>query len=158
MKGKIGRIGILMIATVFFMTFSAFAADTIKIAHINPMSGSFADNGDRADKMLRSVVKEINAKWKGLGGRKLEVVTMDNKTSPQESLLQLKRATDEGIHFITSGNGSNVAAALSEGITKIYERAPEKAVLFLNFAAVDPDLTNDKCNFWQNRAFDRNES
>ena len=155
MKGKIGRIGILMITAVFFMTFSAIAADTIKIAHINPMSGPFADSGERADKMLRSVVKEINAKWGGLGGKKLEVVTMDNKQSPQESLLLLKKATDGGIHFITQGHGSNVAAALSEAITKIYERSPEKTVLFLNFSAVDPDLTNDKCNFWHFR-FDSN--
>ncbi len=155
MSGKMARIGILVITAVFFVVFPAVAADTIKIAHIDPMSGSFADAGERADKMLRAAVNEINAKGGVLGGKKLEAVTLDNKQSPQESLLMLKKATDEGIHFITQGHGSNVAAALSEAITKIYQRTPEKAVLYLNFSAVDPDLTNGKCNFWHFR-FDSN--
>lgn len=149
------KIGILTVAALLISAISAVASDTIKIAHIDPMSGSFADAGERADKMLRAVINEINAKGGVLGGKKLEAVTLDNKQSPQESLLMLKKATDEGIHFITQGHGSNNAAALSEAIVKIYQRTPEKAVLFLNFSAVDPELTNDKCNYWHFR-FDSN--
>ena len=30
-------------------------------------------------------------------------------------------------------------------------RNPGKEVLFLNYAAVDPDLTNSKCSYWHFR-------
>ncbi|WP_298432240.1 branched-chain amino acid ABC transporter substrate-binding protein [Geobacter sp.] len=136
------------------LAFSATAADTIRIAQIDPMSGPFADVGERANKQLRGVIEEINAKG-GVLGRKFELVTFDNKNTPQESLLMLNRAMDQGIHFIAQGNGSNNAGALIDAIAKVYQRTPEKAVLYLNYAAVDPDLTQEKCNFWHFR-FDAN--
>ena len=34
---------------------------------------------------------------------------------------------------------------------KYNERNPGKEVLYLNYAAVDPALTNEKCNFWHFR-------
>lgn len=150
MLGQKARISIFTITVIFGAVCAAAAADTIKIAHIDPMSGSFADVGERANKQFQGVINELNAKG-GVLGKKFELVTFDNKMSPQESLMILKRVTDQGIHFISQGNGSNVAAALSEGVMKIYQRTPDKAVLFLNYAAVDPELTNDKCNFWHFR-------
>src|SRR5258706_2895784 len=53
------------------------------------------------------------------------------------------------------GNGSSVAGPLIEAINKHNERNPDKTVVFLNYAAVDPDFTNDKCSFWHFR-FDAN--
>ena len=49
------------------------------------------------------------------------------------------------------GNGSAVALALIDAVNKHNERNPGKEVLFLNYAAVDPDLTNSKCSFWHFR-------
>ena len=40
------------------------------------------------------------------------------------------------------GSGSSVAAALIEAVDKHNERNPGKAILYLNYAAVDPELTN----------------
>ncbi|HOT83623.1 MAG TPA: hypothetical protein PLQ12_10025, partial [Candidatus Defluviicoccus seviourii] len=40
------------------------------------------------------------------------------------------------------------AAALIDAIGKHNEREPERRVLFLNYSAVDPILTNEKCSFW----------
>jgi branched-chain amino acid transport system substrate-binding protein len=85
----------------------------------------------------------------------LEFVGFDNKGSPQESLTQLKNAIDQGYHYITQGNGSGVALALIDAINKHNERNPGKEIVFLNHAAIDPDLTNSKCSFWQFR-FDAN--
>ena len=82
-------------------------------------------------------------------------VKFDNKTSPQESLIQFKAVTDQGIRYITQGNGSSVAGVLIDAVNKWNERNPDKTVLFLNYAAVDPDFTNDKCSFWHFR-FDAN--
>jgi branched-chain amino acid transport system substrate-binding protein len=86
---------------------------------------------------------------------KLEVVPFDNKVSPQESLNQLKRVIDQDIRYITQGNGSSVAGALIEAVNRHNERNPGKEILFLNYAAVDPDFTNSKCSFWHFR-FDAN--
>ncbi len=42
-----------------------------------------------------------------------------------------------------------------DAIEKHNERNPNQSILFLNYAAVDPDLTNSKCSFWHFR-FDAN--
>jgi branched-chain amino acid transport system substrate-binding protein len=49
------------------------------------------------------------------------------------------------------GNSSATAAALIDAINKHNEREPGKRVLFLNYSAVDPILTNEKCSFWHFR-------
>ncbi len=49
------------------------------------------------------------------------------------------------------GNSSATAAVLIEAINKHNERDPARRVLFLNYSAVDPILTNEKCSFWHFR-------
>src|SRR4029078_7744082 len=66
-------------------------------------------------------------------------------------LIQLKRALDEGARYVVQGNGSSVALELTDAVQKYNERNPGKEVLYLNYAAVDPALTNEKCNFWHFR-------
>jgi branched-chain amino acid transport system substrate-binding protein len=44
-----------------------------------------------------------------------------------------------------------VAGALLDAVNKHNERNPGKELLFINYAAVDPALTNDKCSFWHFR-------
>ena len=90
-------------------------------------------------------------------GVKFEVTGMDNKLSPTESLNALKAAIDQGVRYIIQGNGSSVALALSDAISKHNERNPGKEVIFLNDSAVDPDLTNSKCSYWHFR-FDADTS
>ncbi|HZX66797.1 MAG TPA: branched-chain amino acid ABC transporter substrate-binding protein [Myxococcales bacterium] len=141
------------VALVLAVSFSA-GAENIKIAYIDPLSGMMAATGDHGLRELQFVVERINAKG-GANGQKFEVVPMDNKLSPQESLALLNRAVDEGIHYVFQGNGSSVAGALIDGINKNNERNPDKRVVFLNYAAVDPDFTNSKCSFWHFR-FDAN--
>ena len=82
---------------------------------------------------------------------KFEITGFDNKVSPAESLNALKLATDQGIRYIIQGNGSGVALALIDAINKYNERNPGKELVYLNEAAVDPDLTNSKCSFWHFR-------
>jgi branched-chain amino acid transport system substrate-binding protein len=53
--------------------------------------------------------------------------------------------------LVMQGNSSANAAALIDAINKHNEREPGKRVLFLNYAAVDPALTNEKCSFWHFR-------
>ena len=130
------------------------AGAQIKIVYIDPLSGLMAATGDHGLRELQYAVSRINARG-GILGQKLEVVAMDNKLSPQESLTLLGRAIDDGIRYVVQGDGSSVAAALIDGIEKNNARNPDKSVLYLNYAAVDPDFTNSKCSFWHFR-FDAN--
>ena len=129
---------------------SAAAEDTVKIGYIDPLSGGGASVGEVGLKTFQLLADEVNAKG-GIQGKKVEIVPLDNKTNPQESLIQAQKAIDAGIRFLTQGNGSAVAGALSDFVTKYNERNPGKEVLYFNYAAVDPVLTNAKCSFWHFR-------
>ena len=131
------------------------AADTVRIAHIDPTSGLFANVGQSLGRHLQAVVDEITANGGVVGGTKLELVNLDNKSSPQESILMLQQAIDQGIRYVTQANGSNIAHALTDAVAKHNARNPDQVVLYLNFGAIDPALTNEKCNFWHFR-FDAN--
>jgi branched-chain amino acid transport system substrate-binding protein len=129
-------------------------ADTVKIAFIDTLSGTFAPVGQNELKSFQMLAETANQqKW--AGNNTLEFVGFDNKGSPQESLIQLQAAIDQGFRYITQGNGSGVALALIDAINKHNERFPGQEVVYLNHAAVDPDLTNSKCSFWHFR-FDAN--
>jgi len=135
---------------------TAWAADNIKIAFIDPLSGPFATTGTNGlAEWKYAVEKLVNENGGVMGGTMLEVVPFDNKISPKESLIQLKVAIDQGIRFIAQGNSSGVANALTDAIKKHNKRNPDQRVLFINYSAVDPALTNAKCNFWHFR-FDAN--
>lgn len=134
---------------------SAFA-ENIKIAFIDPLSGPFAATGAQGLAQYNFAAEELVNKTGGvLDGQNFEIVAFDNKISPKESLIQLQVAIDQGIRFIAQGNSSGVANALTDAISKHNRRNPDNLVLFLNYSAVDPALTNDKCSFWHFR-FDAN--
>jgi branched-chain amino acid transport system substrate-binding protein len=126
------------------------AAADVKIAFIDPLSGGAASTGILAQKTHQFYIDAINAAG-GINGEKIELLSYDNKVNPQESLIQLKKAIDEGARFVVQGNGSSVALAITDAVQKHNERNPGKEIVFLNYAAVDPALTNEKCNFWHFR-------
>ncbi len=138
----------LLAAMIAAAAFPAHAQ--IKIVYIDPLSGLMAATGDHGLRELKFAAERVNERG-GILGQKLEVTAMDNKLSPQESLSLLNRAIDEGYRYIFQGDGSSVAAALIDGVEKNNTRNPDKPVLFLNYAAVDPDFTNSKCSFWHFR-------
>jgi branched-chain amino acid transport system substrate-binding protein len=127
----------------------AQSGQTVKIAFIDPLSGPFANVGQNQLKSWQFTAEKFNAK--NAAGVKFEFVPFDNKGSPQESLNGLKAAIDQGIRYVVQGNGSGAAAAISDAVTKHNERNPGKEVVYINYAAVDPDLTNSKCSFWHFR-------
>jgi branched-chain amino acid transport system substrate-binding protein len=130
---------------------AAFAqkGETVKIAFIDPLSGPFANVGQNQLKSWQFTADEFNKK--NSAGVKFEFVPFDNKGSPQESLAVLKSAIDQGIRYVTQGNGSGAAAAISDAVSKHNERNPGKEVVYINYAAVDPALTNEKCSYWHFR-------
>lgn len=137
---------------------AAFAqkGETVKIAWIDPLSGLMAPVGSNQVKSFQFFAD----KFSGAGnpaGVKFEIIALDNKLSPAESLNQLKAAIDQGVRYITQGNGSSVAGALIDAVNKHNERNPGKEVIYLNHSAVDPDFTNSKCSYWHFR-FDADTS
>jgi branched-chain amino acid transport system substrate-binding protein len=140
-----------LLATTALASAAAFgqAGETVKIGFIDPLSGPFANVGQNQLKSWQFSAEQYNKK--NAAGVKFEFVPFDNKASPQESLNSLKAAIDQGIRYVVQGNGSGAAAAISDAVTKHNERNPGKEVVYINYAAVDPDLTNSKCSFWHFR-------
>ncbi len=129
---------------------SSANAQTVKVGFIDPLSGLLGPVGQNQLRSWQYIADLANQKnW--AGGPKFEIVPFDNKLSPQESLNVLKRVEDEGIRYIVQGNGSSVALALADAVDKYNTRNPGKEILYLNYAAVDPDLTNAKCSYWHFR-------
>jgi branched-chain amino acid transport system substrate-binding protein len=124
-------------------------AETVKIAFMDPLSGPFANVGQNQLKSWQFIADYFNKK--DPKAPQFEIVSFDNKGSPQESLNTLKAAVDQGIRYVTQGNGSGAAAAILDAVQKHNERNPGKEVVYLNYAAVDPALTNEKCSYWHFR-------
>ena len=149
----------LVAATAAFVCAGAAFAqkgETVKMVRIDAQTGLLGPVGVSQLKGFQFFAE----KFSGTGnpaGVKFEVTGIDNKLSPTESLNALKAAIDQGVRYIIQGNGSSVALALSDAVTKHNERNPGKEVIYLNDSAVDPDLTNSKCSYWHLR-FDADTS
>lgn len=126
----------------------------IQLALIEGMSGPFANTGEAVLRNLVWAVERVNARG-GVstqeGKRRLVLNRYDSKGQSEEALTSLRSAIDAGAQFVFQGNSSANAAALIDAIQKHNEREPTRRVLFLNYAAVDPSLTQDKCSFWHFR-------
>ena len=132
----------------------ACAQAPVRIALIETLSGPLANGGEAAFRNLVWATERVNARGgvKLAGSpRNLQMVRYDSKGQSEEALAALRAAIDDGIRIVMQGNSSAVAAALIDAIGKHNEREPDKRVVFLNYAAVDPVLTNERCSFWHFR-------
>ena len=126
----------------------------IKLAMIEGLSGGNANGGEAVFRNLIWAVERVNERG-GVrlpgGARRLALQRYDSKGQIEEALSLLRAAIDDGAQFVVQGNSSAVAAALIDAINKHNEREPQRRVVFLNYSAVDPVLTNEKCSFWHFR-------
>jgi len=128
------------------------AQEPVRIAFMDPLSGTFASVGNTGRTILEFAVDYyFNSKGGILGGRMIEIVPLDNKQSPNETQLQFRRAISEEIQIIFQGNSSAVANTLNQTISRHNRRNPGQEVLQINYSAVDPILTEDNCSFWHFR-------
>ncbi len=129
-------------------------AGPVKVAIIEGLSGPFANTGEAVVRNIAWAIERVNQRG-GIklpgGNRPLELLRYDSKSQPEEALSSLRAAIDDGARYILQGNSSGVAAALIDAIGKHNEREPQRAVVFLNYSAVEPSLTNEKCSFWHFR-------
>lgn len=146
----------LMAATLGLITTAAAQSriEPVRIGLIEGLSGPFANAGEAVHRNLAWAAERVNARG-GVqlpgGARPLEIVRLDSKGNTEEALSMLRSAVDQRIAFVAQGNSSATAAALIDAINKHNERDPARRVLFLNYSAVDPILTNERCSFWHFR-------
>ena len=145
-----------LVAAVFSTASSLAQAQPapIKVALIESLSGPFANTGEAVFRNLVWATERVNARG-GVklpnGARPLLIERYDSKGQNEEALSALRAAIDDGVTVIAQGNSSATAAVLIDAINKHNEREPNKRVVFLNYSAVDPSLTNEKCSYWHFR-------
>ena len=146
-----------LLMTMLFVPAMAMAQPSpapIKLALIEGLSGGNANGGEAVFRNLVWAVERVNERGgvkTSAGPRLLTLDRHDSKGQVEEALSSLRAAIDGGTQIILQGNSSAVAAALIEAINKHNEREPSRRVVFLNYSAVDPILTNEKCSFWHFR-------
>ncbi|WP_291589079.1 branched-chain amino acid ABC transporter substrate-binding protein [Comamonas sp. UBA7528] len=123
--------------------------ETVKIAWLDPLSGLMAALGTNQMKSWQFLAEEFSKN--NPAGVKFEIIPIDNKLSPQETTSALRSAMDQGVRYVVQGNGSGPALAIMDALDKHNARNKGKEVVYLNYAAVDPDLTNSKCSYWHFR-------
>ncbi len=130
---------------------AAFAqkGETVRIAWIDALTGLTAATGQNQLRGFQFLAEQFSKN--NAAGVKYEIVSFDNKLSPQETVNALQAAIDRGIRYVAQGTGTGPATAIIDFLNRYNERNPGKEVLFLNYAAVDPSLTNEKCSFWHFR-------
>ncbi len=126
----------------------------IRLAMIEGLSGPFANTGEAVFRNLVWATERVNArggvKLPG-GARPLVLERFDSKGQVEDALSSLRSAIDQDISVVLQGNSSATASALVDAIGKHNQREPDKQLVFLNYSAVDPTLTNEKCSYWHFR-------
>jgi branched-chain amino acid transport system substrate-binding protein len=138
-------------AAALMLAQSAWKGETVKIAWIDPLSGLMAPVGQNQLKSFQFLAEHFNKKQPG----RRQVRDHPDRQQAQPA-GEPQRA--EGGHRpgrALRGAGQRLGrrrAALVDAVTKHNERNPGKEVVYLNYAAVDPDLTNSKCSYWHFRS------
>jgi branched-chain amino acid transport system substrate-binding protein len=83
--------------------------------------------------------------------RRMVLERYDSKGQIEEALSLLRAAIDDGAQFIVQGNVGQRGGADRRARTSTTSASRSARVLFLNYSAVDPALTNEKCSFWHFR-------
>ncbi|CAG9173537.1 branched-chain amino acid ABC transporter substrate-binding protein [Cupriavidus respiraculi] len=141
-------------ACLLALAASASAQEPIRLGVVEGMSGAFANAGEAVVRNLRLAVDRVNARGgvkTAEGQRPMELVLFDSKGNVDESLIQFRGLVDRRIPFVLQGNSSAVAGALVGAVNRHNARQPDARVLYLNYSAVDPSLTNENCSFWHFR-------
>ncbi len=129
-------------------------APVVKLALIEGLSGPFGNTGEVVYRNLLLAIERINQRG-GVrlksGVHALQLRRYDSKGQAEEALSMLGAALQDGATVVLQGNSSAVASVLIDGLQKHNERQPQQAALLLNYAAVDPALTNERCSFWHFR-------
>jgi branched-chain amino acid transport system substrate-binding protein len=153
------KLGAAALCAGAFACASALAqtTPTIKLAIVEGFSGPNGNAGEAVFRNFLWATERVNARGgvrlpASAGGNAVFALErFDSKGQNDEALSSLRSAIDGGARIILQGNSSSTAAVLIDAINKHNERDPARRVVFLNYAAVLPELTNEKCSYWHFR-------
>jgi branched-chain amino acid transport system substrate-binding protein len=132
----------------------AQAAAPIRLAFIEGLSGAFANTGEAVFRNLVWATERVNKRGGVKVGntmRPLELLRFDSEGNTEKALGLARAAMDDGITFLLQGNSSATAAALIDAVEKHNQRQPGRRAMYLNYSAVEPSLTNERCSPWHFR-------
>ncbi|OGP76507.1 MAG: hypothetical protein A2Z13_10955 [Deltaproteobacteria bacterium RBG_16_64_85] len=137
----------VLVAGFLVLLFAAtsFAADTIKLGGMFPLSGRASDLGIACKQGAELAVKEINAMG-GVLGKKFELLSADDKANVQEGVTLSKRYIQkDGVNFL-------FGVVSSAGSLAVAEVAKQEKVIFMDTVASTDALTKEKWNRYTFRA------
>lgn len=95
---------------------SAYAADTVKIGLMAPLTGKWANEGQEMKQVVDLLAEELN-KTGGVLGKQVEVISEDDAGDPRQGALAAQRLSTKGVVAVVGTYGSST----SEATQNIYE-------------------------------------
>lgn len=141
MKKFVGVLCVLFVAAMMLAlpVIAPAAEDTIKIASLEPLSGTFKDIGERYLDGAVYAVQVINESG-GLLGKKVELIAVDSELKPDVATRKAQNLIlKDNVKFFCGGTGSSVGAAMQS-------LAEKQNVIFFTFGMDAASMTGPKCN------------
>lgn len=118
---------------------TGYAADTIKIGVVTPLSGTYAGIGQQVKWGLDLATKEVNAKG-GIMGREIELIYEDSEANPAVAVQKAEKLFEVSkVDFLTGTVNSGATLAVGQ----VAERAKKLLTTTVSFA---DNITGDKCS------------
>ncbi len=140
----------LMIAafTVFMVSGTVLAADTIKLGVAGAHSGDLASYGIPSVKAAELVVKEYNANG-GILGKKIELLVEDDVCKPEVATNTATKLVSEGADVVMG----HICSGATKAALPIYK---DSGIICMSPSATNPPLTQsgDYPNFYRTIASD----
>ncbi|MCF8031921.1 MAG: ABC transporter substrate-binding protein [Desulfarculaceae bacterium] len=135
---KLIMVGMVLLLAVFTAT-ASLAGGTIKLAVMEPLSGTFKDIGDRYLEGVQYAAQVLNEQG-GINGMQVEVIPVDSELKPA---IATRKATKlmikEGVKYFCGGTGSSVGGAMVALTGK-------KGGLFYTYGMAAASMTGAKCS------------
>jgi branched-chain amino acid transport system substrate-binding protein len=113
------------------------SAGTLKIALLNPLTGTAAQYGKDLHQGQLLAIKQLNADG-GDNGQQINAIEYDDQNLPQQGVTLAQRAiAQDGVKYIVGTNGSNVALAIRNVTEK-------EGVVYIVGSAKGPTVTDDE--------------
>ena len=119
---------------------STTSGGSIKIALIDPLTGTAAQYGQDLHQGQTLAIKQLNAAG-GVLGKKFQAVEYDDQNLPAQGVTVTQRAiSQDGVKFVVGTNGSSVALA----IRNVTEKAK---VIYIVGSSKGPTITDAQHHF-----------
>ncbi len=138
---------IMTIALVVAAAAGTAAADPLKIAVIENLSGPGSTTNREFALAARYWVEQVNARG-GIKGSKVEYLEYDSQGTTTVAAEKFRSAVADGAHVVLQGGSSGIAGQLTEDVRKHNLRNTRQPVLYINPGSEALELTGEKCHFY----------